>query len=127
MFCHNHGIGSDIPQLSPNQHSGSRTTQFIIEMKPQVLMYLNANHHLESLYNPVSAIKSLLILITTVVCSFIFVRRTIMEDGTLRITNISKSDGGRYTCVARNPFGTSSSTGTLVVKGTFPDTDFTTL
>uniref|UniRef100_A0A8C7TJB8 Contactin-4 n=1 Tax=Oncorhynchus mykiss TaxID=8022 RepID=A0A8C7TJB8_ONCMY len=43
-------------------------------------------------------------------------RRTIMEDGTLRITNISKSDGGRYTCVARNPFGTSSSTGTLVVK-----------
>uniref|UniRef100_A0AAX7SSA7 Contactin-2 n=1 Tax=Astatotilapia calliptera TaxID=8154 RepID=A0AAX7SSA7_ASTCA len=43
-------------------------------------------------------------------------RRTIMEDGTLRITNISKSDGGRYTCVARNRFGTSSSTGTLVVK-----------
>ncbi|XP_071225588.1 contactin-4-like [Salvelinus alpinus] len=43
-------------------------------------------------------------------------RRTIMEDGTLRITNISKSDGGRYTCVARNPFGTSSSTATLVVK-----------
>ncbi|KAI3369534.1 hypothetical protein L3Q82_007744 [Scortum barcoo] len=39
-----------------------------------------------------------------------------MEDGTLRITNISKSDGGRYTCVARNHFGTSSSTGTLVVK-----------
>uniref|UniRef100_A0A668RUC0 Contactin-2 n=1 Tax=Oreochromis aureus TaxID=47969 RepID=A0A668RUC0_OREAU len=43
-------------------------------------------------------------------------RRTIMEDGTLRITNISKSDGGRYTCVARNRFGTSSSTGSLVVK-----------
>uniref|UniRef100_A0A8C4I1H7 Contactin-4 n=1 Tax=Dicentrarchus labrax TaxID=13489 RepID=A0A8C4I1H7_DICLA len=43
-------------------------------------------------------------------------RQTIMEDGTLRITNISKSDGGRYTCVARNHFGTSSSTGTLVVK-----------
>lgn len=44
-------------------------------------------------------------------------RQTIMEDGTLRITNISKSDGGRYTCVARNHFGTSSSTGTLMVKG----------
>ncbi|KAM3877982.1 contactin-4 [Diretmus argenteus] len=43
-------------------------------------------------------------------------RQTIMEDGTLRIANISKSDGGRYTCVARNPFGSSSSTGTLVVK-----------
>uniref|UniRef100_A0A672H7E2 Contactin 4 n=1 Tax=Salarias fasciatus TaxID=181472 RepID=A0A672H7E2_SALFA len=44
------------------------------------------------------------------------VRRTIMSDGTLRITNISKSDAGRYTCVARNQFGTSSSAGTLVVK-----------
>uniref|UniRef100_A0A8C9Z7P6 Contactin-3 n=1 Tax=Sander lucioperca TaxID=283035 RepID=A0A8C9Z7P6_SANLU len=43
-------------------------------------------------------------------------RQTIMEDGTLRITNISKSDGGRYTCLARNRFGTSSSTGILVVK-----------
>uniref|UniRef100_A0AAR2K3A3 Contactin 4 n=1 Tax=Pygocentrus nattereri TaxID=42514 RepID=A0AAR2K3A3_PYGNA len=38
------------------------------------------------------------------------------EDGTLRITNASESDAGRYTCVARNPFGTASSTGTLVVK-----------
>ncbi|XP_030634255.1 contactin-4 [Chanos chanos] len=43
-------------------------------------------------------------------------RWSISEDGTLRITNISKSDEGRYTCVARNPFGTSSSSGTLVVK-----------
>ncbi|AWP03405.1 putative contactin-4-like, partial [Scophthalmus maximus] len=43
-------------------------------------------------------------------------RQTIMEDGTLRITNISKSDGGRYTCVARNHFGTSSNTGMLLVK-----------
>lgn len=39
------------------------------------------------------------------------------EDGTLRITNISKVDEGRYTCVARNHFGTSSSSGTLLVKG----------
>ncbi|XP_051561849.1 contactin-4-like [Myxocyprinus asiaticus] len=43
-------------------------------------------------------------------------RWTILEDGTLRITNVTKSDAGRYTCVARNPFGTSSSSGTLVVK-----------
>nr|XP_015815441.2 contactin-4 [Nothobranchius furzeri] len=43
-------------------------------------------------------------------------RQTTMEDGTLRITNISKSDEGRYTCVARNHFGVSSSSGTLVVK-----------
>lgn len=40
-----------------------------------------------------------------------------MDDGTLRITNISKVDAGRYTCVARNHFGSSSSTGELVVKG----------
>ncbi|XP_068578149.1 contactin-4 isoform X2 [Cebidichthys violaceus] len=43
-------------------------------------------------------------------------RRTIMADGTLRIANISASDGGRYTCSARNHFGASSSTGTLLVK-----------
>ncbi|KAF7648648.1 hypothetical protein LDENG_00153420, partial [Lucifuga dentata] len=43
-------------------------------------------------------------------------RQMIMEDGSLRINNISKSDGGRYTCVARNTFGTSSSTGMLLVK-----------
>ncbi|XP_075869502.1 contactin-3 [Nelusetta ayraudi] len=43
-------------------------------------------------------------------------RQTVSEDGTLRITNISKVDEGRYTCVARNHFGTSSSSGTLLVK-----------
>ncbi|XP_065135845.1 contactin-4 [Paramisgurnus dabryanus] len=43
-------------------------------------------------------------------------RRTILEDGTLRIANVTKSDAGRYTCVAKNPFGTSSSSGALVVK-----------
>ncbi|XP_069045465.1 contactin-4 [Lepisosteus oculatus] len=43
-------------------------------------------------------------------------RVAVLEDGSLRITNVTKSDGGRYTCIARNPFGTSSSTGSLVVK-----------
>uniref|UniRef100_A0A4W6FQ57 Contactin 4 n=1 Tax=Lates calcarifer TaxID=8187 RepID=A0A4W6FQ57_LATCA len=43
-------------------------------------------------------------------------RGTVLYDGTLRIANISKSDEGRYICVARNHFGTSSSSGTLVVK-----------
>ncbi|XP_036008044.1 contactin-4 isoform X1 [Fundulus heteroclitus] len=43
-------------------------------------------------------------------------RQKILEDGTLRITNISKSDEGSYTCVARNHFGASSSAGALVVK-----------
>uniref|UniRef100_A0A3P9LQE2 Contactin 4 n=1 Tax=Oryzias latipes TaxID=8090 RepID=A0A3P9LQE2_ORYLA len=43
-------------------------------------------------------------------------RQTVMEDGTLRVTNITKLDEGRYTCVARNHFGASSSSGLLVVK-----------
>uniref|UniRef100_A0A8C4Z5N4 Contactin-4-like n=1 Tax=Gadus morhua TaxID=8049 RepID=A0A8C4Z5N4_GADMO len=43
-------------------------------------------------------------------------RRAIKEDGSLRITNTSQSDAGRYTCVAQNIFGTSSSSGSLVVK-----------
>ncbi|XP_076870175.1 contactin-4 [Brachyhypopomus gauderio] len=43
-------------------------------------------------------------------------RWTVLDDGTLRITNVSERDAGRYTCVARNPFGTASSSGTLLVK-----------
>ncbi|XP_043978218.1 contactin-4 [Gambusia affinis] len=43
-------------------------------------------------------------------------RQMILQDGTLRIANISKADEGSYTCVARNHFGASSSTGDLVVK-----------
>ncbi|CAL8403311.1 unnamed protein product [Arctogadus glacialis] len=43
-------------------------------------------------------------------------RRAVKEDGSLRITNTSQSDAGRYTCVAQNIFGTSSSSGSLVVK-----------
>uniref|UniRef100_UPI00398E7C5B contactin-4-like isoform X3 n=1 Tax=Pristiophorus japonicus TaxID=55135 RepID=UPI00398E7C5B len=54
-------------------------------------------------------------------------RRIILEDGSLRIANVTKRDGGRYTCIARNHFGSANSTGTLMVKDptriTIPPTD----
>ncbi|XP_067907596.1 contactin-4-like isoform X5 [Heterodontus francisci] len=43
-------------------------------------------------------------------------RRITLEDGSLRITNVTKRDGGRYTCIALNQFGSANSTGTLMVK-----------
>ncbi|XP_019392157.1 PREDICTED: contactin-4 isoform X2 [Crocodylus porosus] len=43
-------------------------------------------------------------------------RITVLEDGSLRIVNVTKSDAGSYTCIATNHFGTASSTGSLVVK-----------
>ncbi|XP_014001305.1 contactin-3 [Salmo salar] len=42
-------------------------------------------------------------------------RITLSPDGTLRITNVTKYDAGSYTCFARNRFGTSSTTGRLLI------------
>ncbi|KAG7478065.1 hypothetical protein MATL_G00076450 [Megalops atlanticus] len=42
-------------------------------------------------------------------------RIDILPDGTLRITNVTRKDGGSYTCVARNQFGTASTTGRLLI------------
>lgn len=41
-----------------------------------------------------------------------------LDNGSLRISNVTKLDAGLYTCVARNQYGMASSAGTLVVKGT---------
>ncbi|KAG1962071.1 contactin-3 [Pimephales promelas] len=42
-------------------------------------------------------------------------RITFLPDGTLRITNVTKMDGGNYACLARNQFGAASTTGRLLV------------
>ncbi|KAI4889445.1 hypothetical protein NFI96_022802, partial [Prochilodus magdalenae] len=44
-------------------------------------------------------------------------RITILESGSLRISNATKSDAGVYICFAHNQFGVASSSGILTVKG----------
>ncbi|XP_076019518.1 contactin-4 [Genypterus blacodes] len=43
-------------------------------------------------------------------------RVAVLDNGSLRISNVSKMDAGVYTCVARNQFGVASSAGSLQVK-----------
>ncbi|XP_066519423.1 contactin-4 [Hoplias malabaricus] len=43
-------------------------------------------------------------------------RVMVLDSGSLRISNTTKSDAGLYTCVAQNQFGVASSSGTLTVK-----------
>ncbi|XP_041955190.1 contactin-4 [Alosa sapidissima] len=43
-------------------------------------------------------------------------RVSVLDNGSLRISNVTKLDAGLYTCVARNQYGMASSAGTLVVK-----------
>ncbi|XP_023403768.2 contactin-6 isoform X2 [Loxodonta africana] len=40
----------------------------------------------------------------------------LIEDGSLKIYNVTRSDAGSYTCIATNQFGVAKSTGSLVVK-----------
>ncbi|XP_056607401.1 contactin-3 [Triplophysa dalaica] len=42
-------------------------------------------------------------------------RISLFANGTLKIANVTKRDGGSYTCVAKNQFGTGSTTGKLVI------------
>uniref|UniRef100_A0A674N4J5 Contactin 3b n=1 Tax=Takifugu rubripes TaxID=31033 RepID=A0A674N4J5_TAKRU len=40
---------------------------------------------------------------------------TLLPNGTLRIANATRQDAGSYTCVAKNQFGTASTTGKLLI------------
>ncbi|XP_048210846.1 contactin-6 [Perognathus longimembris pacificus] len=43
-------------------------------------------------------------------------RVLLLENGSLKICNVTRSDAGSYTCVATNQFGIARNTGSLVVK-----------
>ncbi|NXC39900.1 CNTN6 protein, partial [Penelope pileata] len=43
-------------------------------------------------------------------------RAVLLEDGSLRLYNITKSDAGLYTCIATNQFGVARNSGNLIVK-----------
>ncbi|XP_027872794.1 contactin-4 isoform X2 [Xiphophorus couchianus] len=43
-------------------------------------------------------------------------RMMVLDNGSLRLSNVTKMDAGIYTCVARNQFGVASSSGSLFVK-----------
>ncbi|KAK2534240.1 hypothetical protein Q9233_004084 [Columba guinea] len=40
----------------------------------------------------------------------------LLEDGSLKLYNITKSDAGMYTCIATNQFGVARNSGNLIVK-----------
>ncbi|XP_024916049.1 contactin-3 isoform X2 [Cynoglossus semilaevis] len=42
-------------------------------------------------------------------------RITLLPNGTLKIANLTRQDTGSYTCVAKNHFGTASTTGRLLI------------
>ena len=41
----------------------------------------------------------------------------LLEDGSLKIYNVTRSDAGVYTCIATNQFGVAKNTGSLIIKG----------
>lgn len=54
-------------------------------------------------------------------------RITLLPNGTLKIANVTRRDGGSYTCIAKNQFGTASALGRLLITGKITTAGNTTL
>uniref|UniRef100_A0A673CCQ8 Contactin 3b n=1 Tax=Sphaeramia orbicularis TaxID=375764 RepID=A0A673CCQ8_9TELE len=53
--------------------------------------------------------------VSALICCCASRRITLLSNGTLKIANVTKRDAATYTCVAKNQFGTASTTGRLLI------------
>lgn len=56
-------------------------------------------------------------VVSTVKSCSAFLRITLLPNGTLKIANVTRRDAASYTCIAKNQFGTASTTGRLLITG----------
>uniref|UniRef100_A0A671SGQ7 Contactin 3b n=1 Tax=Sinocyclocheilus anshuiensis TaxID=1608454 RepID=A0A671SGQ7_9TELE len=83
---------------------------FKCESEDQICLYLTASRPHAS----PRAISLHVILCDAKKLSITF-RISLFPNGTLKIANVTKRDGGSYTCIAKNQFGTASTTGRLII------------
>lgn len=55
--------------------------------------------------------------ILPILTCLIFHRISLFSNGTLKIANVTKRDAASYTCVAKNQFGSASTSGRLIITG----------
>lgn len=56
-------------------------------------------------------------VVSTVKSCSAFLRIALLPNGTLKIANVTRRDAASYTCIAKNQFGTASTTGRLLITG----------